>query len=118
MKKFLSILLISAIVLWTLPVFAQASFPTKSKKVETDTADLYSGPAMVWGISIYADAASSFMGVYDCSTIGATTDANNKDEIGEATQYDTATRWYPDGMEFKTGVTVIIATGVGYIYTR
>jgi hypothetical protein len=72
----------------------------------------------VYGVSIFADAANSFMGVYDCDTTAELLSSTiySVDEIGEATQYDTATTWYASPVYFNDGVGAIISVGVGYVY--
>jgi hypothetical protein len=66
------------------------------------------------------------MGIYDCDSadnpnagnttynIGKTT-VYAQDEIGEASQYDTATRMYTKPIYFSKGVGVVMSTGVASI---
>ena len=98
------------------PVFAQARHGTRlSAAVQTSTALVLPASTWVYGLKIFADAASSFMGIYDAATLGACTDETVKDEIGEATQYDTAEKHYAKPVYFTNGVSVVMTTGVGWV---
>lgn len=95
------------------------SQPIETSGIFTDNdGNTMDYPVWIYGIKIYADASSSFMGIYDCDTTyellhqGTVT---AKDEIGEATQYDTATEYYSDPLYFSDGVGAIISTGVGFV---
>ena len=125
-KVFLIVL--ALVLVWAVgvaPAFAQARYGTRtSQTIETtgiaidDKGNAMDYPVYVYGISIFADAASSYMGVYDCDTLLELASASiyPKDEIGEATQYDTEERWYTTPKYFSDGVGVIMFTGVGFIH--
>lgn len=118
LKKFLPVLLIAAmLVLSAAPAYAQARYGGfKSAAVQTSTALVLPAKTWVYGLEIFADAASSFMGIYNCATLATASDALVVDEIGEATQYDTQSRRYASPIYFATGVTVVITTGIGWVY--
>jgi hypothetical protein len=98
-------------------VEAQARYGLqRSSAVETSTALVLPAKTWVYGMTIFADAANSFMGIYNAATLGACTATTVKDEIGEATQYDTAEKWYAKPEYFADGVSVVMSTGVGFIY--
>ena len=116
-KIILAILLVMLLSMATVSAFAQARYGIRtSAPVETSTSLVLPAETWVYGIKIYADAGNSFMGVYDVATFGAATNANVEDEIGEATQYDTAESWYPEPKYFANGVSVVMSTGVGFIH--
>lgn len=79
------------------------------------TLGLSSG-TWVYGVTVYADAANSFVTLYDASTYVGKTPADAVTELGEATQYESVTVWFPKPIYFSTGVSCYIATGVAYIY--
>lgn len=71
----------------------------------------------VYGVTIYADAANSYVGLYDCDTtveLNATT-IYPRYEIGEPTQYETTTEMFTKPKYFDDGVGAIIFTGVAFI---
>ena len=75
-------------------------------------------PVWIYGVTIFADASSSFVGLYDVDTDAELTSATiaAKDEIGEATQYDSETKWYPKPAYYSDGVGAIITTGVAQVH--
>jgi len=122
-KGFLAVLAALALLLNVSPAFAQARYstrtsqPLESSGIFTDEDGNEMNYAVwVYGVEIFADEASSFMGVYNTTTVGAATAATVKDEIGEATQYDTATRFYEQPRYYSSGVVGIISTGVGFVH--
>uniref|UniRef100_A0A6M3J0L1 Uncharacterized protein n=1 Tax=viral metagenome TaxID=1070528 RepID=A0A6M3J0L1_9ZZZZ len=125
--KVLSAVLVLMLVMAFLvtPVFAQARHGLKTSRPIETTGILtdQDGNAMdygvwIYGIEIFADEASSYLGIYDCDTAtelnSATTYA--RDEIGEATQYDSKTKWYATPKYYSDGVGMIIFTGVGFAH--
>jgi len=128
MRKFkyiFAILIAVALTVSATPAFAEARYGTRtSQTIETtgiavdDKGNPMDYPVYVYGISIYADEAGSYMGVYDCDTLLELASASiyPKDEIGEASQYDTEEHWYPMPKYFSDGVGVIMFTGVGFIH--
>jgi hypothetical protein len=118
MKKFLFVLMLACVLaLISSPAFATGEAARgiqTSDPVEADTAAVLTGPVWVYGISIYADAAASFAGIYN----GDPTDGSIKaeDEIGEATQYETTTKWYAKPVWYSGDVGVLMTTGVFFIY--
>ena len=106
------------------PAFAQARYGTKKSR-PLETSGVFTdkdGKTMdygvwIYGISIFADQANSYMGTYDCDTadeLNAST-IYPRDEVGEATQYDTATNMYLTPEYYSDGVGAIIFTGVGSV---
>lgn len=124
MRKFMLLFLALAVsVFLASPAYAQARFglhvsqPIESTGIATD-ADGVTMDYGVWvyGIRIFADASNSFMGIYNADVVATDlTKANCKDEIGEATQHDTAERFYDKPMYFSDGVGIVISTGVGWV---
>lgn len=118
-KKLLALTLV-AMLAFASPVLAASNNRIRSTNgIETSstasTLGLSSG-TWVYGVTIYADAASSFVALYDASTYVGKTVADAVTEIGEATQYETVTVWFPKPIYFENGVSCYIATGVAYIY--
>jgi len=115
MRKYMFLL-----VALVLAVSTQAAWATPrlqaSSAVESDTSLVLAAGTWVYGVSIYADSASSNGSVYDSATYQAGSSSNVKCEIGEATQYDTCTIWFPTPMKFSNGVSVQIDTGVITVY--
>ena len=117
LKRVSLILLAIVLFVWVTPVFAQARYGLRvSAPIETNTDAALPAGTWVYGIKIYADASSSYMGINDAATVSAATVANTKDDIGEATQYDTAETWYAKPMYFTNGVSVQMSVGTGFIY--
>ena len=113
MKRIVLVLLAIALMVGSTPVFAQSRYSLKtSDAVETSTALVLAAGTWVYGIKIFADASSSFAGVYDCATLGDASASTLVDEIGEATQYDSAEIKYSKPKYFADGVTVVMTTGV------
>ena len=115
-KKLLSVLLVAGLLLASAPCYAQARYSLSRATCETSTASLITGPVWVHGLSIFADAANSFAGVYDVATLYDTSTSNLRDEIGEATQYDRCEIMYDDPVYYSTAVTVVMTTGVLTVY--
>lgn len=118
-KKTAALVLIG-LLLFSSSVFAAPANRIRSTKgIETSsTASTLglTGETWVYGVTIYADAASSFVTLYDATTYVGKTVADAVTEVGEATQYETVTIWFPKPILFEDGVSVYIATGVAYIY--
>lgn len=116
--SFIAILLIVGLVATSMIAYAASGrYGIKiSDPVETSTALVLPAGTWVYGIKIYADASNSMMALYDTATVAAALVGNAVDEIGEATQHDSKTVWYPKPKYFATGVTVNMVTGVGFIY--
>ncbi len=122
LKRILPVLLVIAILALS-AVSVEAAPPTygrygsqKSTAVQTSTALLLPAGTWVYGLEIFADSASSVMGIYDSATLEGAIDATVVDEIGEATQFDTVTKFYPRPILFENGVTVVIGTGISWVY--
>ena len=129
LKKIFSIIIVLAFIISFLsslsaPVSAQKRYGLRTSRPRETTGIFIddSGNTMdygvwIYGIKIFADAANSFVGFYDCDTtaelIADTT--YPKDEIGEATQYDTAERYYSTPEYYSDGVGAIMATGVAFV---
>ena len=127
MKRLLTALSVLLVLMFlAMPCFAQAryglrtSVPRESEGIAVDdNGDTMDYAVWIYGISIMADEASSFMGVYDCDTLTelhATALTYLKDEIGEATQYDSKTVWFDNPKYFSDGVGIVIKTGVGWVH--
>lgn len=116
LKRILSILLVIALLVAVMPAFAQSRYGIRtSDAVQTSTALVLPAKTWVYGIKIFADAGNSFAGIYDVATLGAANYTNVVDEIGEATQYDSAEIKYAKPKYFANGVTVVMTTGVFFI---
>jgi hypothetical protein len=123
-KKFVWLLLVIALVaLLAVPAFAASgryglrvsqALESTGIFVDDEGNNMDYG-VWVYGVKIYADAASSFMGIYNADTESECTVANLKDETGEATQYDTAEKVFQQPLYFSDGVYAIITTGVGWV---
>lgn len=126
MKKFLSVLLIAGLMLSAAaPAFAQSRYglfttqPIESTGIATgQDGNTMDYEVWIYGLSIYADAASSFMGIYDCDTMAELNSGTTyaRDEIGEPTQYEYTDKMYDEPRRFTDGVGVIIFTGVGFVH--
>ena len=115
-KRLIALMLVLALACSVTPAFAQARVKSTTGIESNSSLEL---PANTWvyGIKLYADASNSFMAIYDAAAVAVTdTGANAIDEIGEATQYDSVEVWYPKPIKFVNGVSVIITTGVGFIF--
>ena len=121
LKKF-SILTLALVCLLSLSTIVLAANPSRIRSTkgieESSTASTLglSGGTWVYGVRLYADASNSFATIYDATTYDAKTVAEAVDELGEATQYETVTVWYPKPIYFENGVSIYIATGVAYIF--
>ena len=124
-KKILSIALALALVIGTAPAFAQSRHSIRASRTIETTGILtdQDGVTMdysvwVYGVSIYADAASSYVGLYDCDTTAELNSASEypKYEVGEPTQYEVTTEWFDEPLYFGDGVGAIIFTGVAIVY--
>lgn len=124
MRKFLAIVL--AIALLSVAGTASAvsiktSYSIEAPGIMTDQDGATMDYAIwIYGVSIYADAASSEMGIYDCNTFaelsGASTTIYPRYEIGEPTQYEVTTQMFDKPFYFSDGVGAIIKTGVGFVH--
>ena len=124
MKKVLGLVLALALLVNIAPAFAQARFGTRtSRPIETSGIMIdQSGNTMdysVWlyGVTVYADAASSYVGLYDCDTVTELLHSTiyPRYEIGEPTQYETTTVQFDTPKYFSDGVGAIISTGVAFV---
>jgi hypothetical protein len=122
-KKILIIL--AAVMLFASPAFAQARYSIKTSQpletggIFTDQDGVTMDYAVwVYGVTIYADDASSYIGLYDGDTTGEifAETCYPKYEIGEPTQYETTTEWFTRPMYFSDGVGAIISVGVGFVH--
>ena len=126
LKKVFLMVLVLALV-WAVgiaPVFAQGRYGTKTSRPIESTgiltdADGNTMDYAVWiyGLTIYADAASSFIGVYDCDTFDELISVTEyaRDEIGEPTQFEATSVWYAKPEYYSDGVGAIISIGVGFV---
>lgn len=121
MRKFLVVLLAVAVLLSVAaPAYALTSARRglQTSTAQEATAVVYTDPTWVYGITIWADESNSYMAVCNEDTLAETVASTVTilDEIGEASQYESATEWYPIPKYFSDGVSVIIFTGVGFIH--
>lgn len=117
-------MLLALIAVFAMPVEASSNYirttqPNESEAILTgQDGETMDYEVWVYGLSIYADAASSFFGLYDADTyaelIATTTYA--RDEIGEPTQYEYTDKWYPNPIKYLDGLGMIIKTGVGFVH--
>ena len=128
MKKFAVLVLALVIIGLAMPCYAtsgrygmQVSQPITTDGIVTDqNGNTMDYGVWVYGIKIFTSGGNSVMGVYDCDTttelFGGSVYA--KDEIGEATAYDTNESLYNTPLYFSDGVGAIIGgTGaVGWVY--
>lgn len=94
------------------------SQPIETSGVMTDAdGNSMDYPVWLYGVSIYADAASSFVGIYDGDVVASISlDADQVTEIGEATQYDSYTELFPKPVYCSDGVIAIISVGVARVF--
>lgn len=124
MKKILLVMVLMLAL--AVPAFADNSrYYTRTSRgleatgmfTDADGNTMDDGPYYIYSISIYADAANSFVGVYDVASqadmVGGT--EYPRDEIGEATQYDVATKPYNPPAYYAEGVGGIMSTGVAFV---
>lgn len=124
-KLLLVLLMVGVLSLVATPAFAQARYGIQTSR-PLETTGVFTdrdGNAMdyavyVYGISIFADAANSALGVYDTETI---TEVHNatvyaEDEIGEAVAYDSQAKWYDKPVYYSDGVSGLIQVGVGFVH--
>lgn len=117
MKKLLSTLLVAIFLLWTAPVLAQEEYGLEVSADMEATGIAFDETSWVYKIAIFADATNSYMGLYNVNTTTELQAASEpEDEIGEATQWDTAERSYEKPVYYSDGVGVVIFTGVGFIW--
>ena len=120
MYKFKKILVLALVMLLAVsaPAFgarARDGIQT-TNGISTSTALVLPAGTWVYGVKIYASAASSAIAVYDAATYVGSTIADAIDEVGEATQYESQVVWYPKPIYCANGVSAYILAGVGYIY--
>lgn len=113
MKRILIALLVFLFLVNINPVFSQSKWKRKRISATANTALLLPAGTWVYGISIHATTAGAQMGIYNVATLGAATSPT--DEVGEATQYNTAFSPWPEPICFTNGVTVLITNGVGFV---
>lgn len=80
----------------------------------SSTAGIVSGGVWVYGIKIYASAASARMAICDSATTCES--ANVYDEIGTATQYNSDSVMYSKPVYFSNGISMWIGAGTGTVY--
>lgn len=118
-KVLLAMLIVAFLLAPSSLVIAQGRYGLQSVKVETTTALVLPAKTWVYGITLYADASSSYAGIHNAATIAAVVaDVSGTffDDIGEATHYDDTTHWYPEPIYCVDGVTVFIDTGILVVY--
>lgn len=124
MSKFKNVLalllvLILAVVMNVPSAMAQARYGIRSTGVLTSKNNLVL-PADTWvyGWSIWPSSANSYAALYNAAALD--TDAAEPeaivDEVGEATQYDTKTVWFPKPILFTNGVSVRVVTGTAIVF--
>jgi hypothetical protein len=123
MKKMRKILAISALILIfaVSPVFAQARYGIRTCTVTASTNGTISAVGAgtwVYGLKIYATNSNAQAGLYDTATQAGVSgaSASPKDEIGEATQYESTETWYSTPIYFSEGVSVLCRNGVAFVY--
>lgn len=122
-RKILSIMLIVsfAIVLTGNSASAQQRRTIRSTgAIESNQDAILPAGTWVYGLKIYADEANSVMSLYDAATAPIYSAADELDqrreEIGEATQYDSKIEMFDNPRYFEDGVSVMMSTGIGFIY--
>ena len=125
-KRFLTVLMAAALLLAAAaPAFAQGRYglhtsrPLQAEGIFTDDdGNTMDYGVWVYGVTIMADDANSFAGLYDCDTTSEllATTIYPKDEIGEATQYDSQTKMYDKPFWYSDGVGAIIKTGIVFVH--
>ncbi len=102
------------------PAFAQARYGVRiSASVEVPTDAVLPAGTWVYGWKIFADDTNSTAGIFDAIAAvaqGTVTIADLKGDIGEATQYDSKTEWFPVPIFFANGVSIKMTTGIVWIY--
>lgn len=128
-KKVLMLLMVLMLAVGVSSAFAQSrnslktSRPIESTALFTDQdGNTMDYGVWVYGLTIYADAASSYMAVVDCDTTNEIAMSHSadtkyaKDEIGEPTQYEVTTVMYTKPFYYSEGVGARIVTGVGFVH--
>jgi len=72
---------------------------------------MISGPTYVYGATVFANAANSFVLLYDSATAPAGTGKEVKVEVGEATQYGTRRYDFDPPIKFDAGVYADVTSG-------
>lgn len=114
--------MVAIMVLCAAPVSAYEIFT--SQTIETtgividEDGNTMDYDVWVYGLTIYADASSSFIGIYNVDTLAELNSATTypKDELGEPTQFEATTEMYAFPRRFSDGVGAIITVGVGFIH--
>ncbi len=117
---FVVMAVLALLVMVSSPAFAQARYGVRiSAGIEAPTDLVLPAGTWVYGWKIFADASNSTAGIFDDATVvaqGATTSASLKGDIGEATQYDSKTEWFPVPIFFDNGVSIKMTTGIVWVY--
>jgi len=121
LKRILLVLLAIIFLAGVTPVFAQARYGIRSKRISASTDGTVSAlgaNTWVYGIKIYATSTSARLGIYDVDTQAelSSSDTEAFDEIGEATQYESTESWYAKPTLFTQGVSALCTNGVGFVY--
>jgi len=76
-------------------------------------AVLVAAPCYIYGVTVFADAASSFVKIYDAATAAAVTagGVTVKVEIGESTQYDSRRYAFDKPIKMNSGAYVDVTSG-------
>lgn len=126
MKKFLLILLMAGLLLLAAsPADAVSRYGTfTTQPIETtgiligQDGNTMDYEVWVYGVTIFADAASSFIGLYDVDTANELNSITEfpRWEMGEPTQFQTTTDWFDQPKRFTDGIGAIISVGVGFVH--
>lgn len=121
MKKVISLCLI--ICFMSISAFALAAeynWPIKSKMFTTDTADdsTITAGVLIYGIKCIGTANSAQVGIYDCSTLMATSNSNIVDEDGAASKYDSSFSPLAAPIKLETGGTILVSNAYALVFYR
>ena len=118
MKKILSILLLSVFCFLGIAVASDAQRQI-SKYISNGTGavtEVKASAGKVYGVTVLSTTTNGgYVTLYD-STSSTVTGLTPKVEIGEATQYKTAIKDFPEGFDFYNGIYAQVGNAKVFVY--